>query len=157
MLPETGSITVLLSSRPLTAAIQVQITPRTGEVSIGDSKLFLCQGRTVLPLPHSPLANAVLRNTLGDVECWQDKETHFVWILSTKWSSLFLPAEEAKKFCIQLDQYIFQFSLKTRHTNGVAFTFTPNLLLILFFLTAEIQKMSFSFLSCWVSTKWKMK
>ncbi|XP_075888259.1 neural cell adhesion molecule 1a isoform X5 [Nelusetta ayraudi] len=37
------SRSVTLSPLSPAAAIQVQITPRTGEVSIGDSKLFLCQ------------------------------------------------------------------------------------------------------------------
>lgn len=54
---ETRSVTVL-SFLSLTAAIQVQITPRTGEVSIGDSKLFLCQGKNSLHLLRSSLANA---------------------------------------------------------------------------------------------------
>lgn len=42
--PETNAYFVL-SSFFDPAAIQVQITPTQGEISVGDSKFFLCEGK----------------------------------------------------------------------------------------------------------------
>lgn len=45
----------VLSSFFDTAAIQVQITPTQGEISVGDSKFFLCEGN----VPYSTWQNSI--------------------------------------------------------------------------------------------------
>lgn len=46
--PETNLYFVLsFFLRP--AAIQVEITPPQGEISVGDSKFFICEGKSDLP------------------------------------------------------------------------------------------------------------
>lgn len=45
MEPETN-ICVVLSSSLHPATIQVQITPARGEISVGESKFFLCEGKS---------------------------------------------------------------------------------------------------------------
>lgn len=106
------SRSVTLSPLSPAAAIQVQITPRTGEVSIGDSKLFLCQGKTSLQLLRTGPANAGRCAGRQTASSWSVdgkkktllsfgplfKKCHFAWNQSPHWSSLILPAE-LQTFC----------------------------------------------------------
>lgn len=136
-----------LSSLSPAAAIQVQITPRTGEVSIGDSKLFLCQGKNSPQLLRTSPANAgrcAGRQTASSwsvdgkkkLFCSSDpslKKCLFAWKQSPHWSSLILPAElqtfcdSTSAFSVSTQALLFFFA----PWRGVVFSLTTNLLLVL--------------------------
>lgn len=112
------SRSVTLSSLSPAAAIQVQITPRTGEVSIGDSKLFLCQGKNSLQLLRTSPAYAgrcAGRQTASSWSVDGKKKTllfcHFAWKQSPHWPSLILPAE-LQTFCDSTSAFSLFFSLR---------------------------------------------